>query len=89
MEMGVRDFQADDGKAAPVAVKGFFDGKGDWFGKKQEAGQVLVGDIKEPVHLQPGHHERMAFPKRMDVQEGKKILIFRNLIGRYFSGDDL
>jgi hypothetical protein len=89
MEVGVRHFQADDGKPASVAVKGFFDGKGDRLGKQQQAGQVFVGDIKEPVYFHFGHYERMAFPKRMDVQEGKKMLIFRNLIGRYFSGNDL
>jgi hypothetical protein len=31
----------------------------------------------------------MPVPKRIDIQEGKKPFIFRYLIRRYFSGDDL
>ena len=89
MEMSVRHFQADDGKPAAIAVKGSFDGKGDRPGKQQQTGQVFVGDIKELVYLELGYYQRMPVPKRIDIQEGKKTFIFRYLIRRYFSGDDL
>jgi hypothetical protein len=89
MEVGVRHFQADDGKPAPVAVKGSFDGMGDRFGKQQHTGQVFVGNVKEPVYLQLWYYEGVALPKRKNIQEGKKMVIFRNLIRRYFSGNDL
>jgi hypothetical protein len=89
MEVGVRHFQADDGKPAPVAVKGSFDGMGNRFGKQQQAGQVFIGNVEEPVYLQLGYHKRVAFPKGKNIQERKKMVIFRNLIRRYFSGNDL
>ena len=89
MEVGVRHFQADDRKPAPVAVEGSFDSMGDRFGKQQQAGQVFIGNIKEPVYLQLWYYERVALPKREDIQEGKEPVIFRNLIRRYFSGNDL
>jgi hypothetical protein len=89
MEVGVRHFQADDRKPAPVAVKGSFDGMGDRFGKQQQAGQVFIGKVKESVYLQLGYYKRVALPKRKNIQEGKKMVIFRNLIRRYFAGNDL
>src|SRR5580658_4867895 len=89
MQVGMGHFETDNRKAAAVAFEGTFDSMRDRFGKQHQAGQEIVGQIKEPVYLRLRHHERMALTKWKNIQEGKEPVIFRNLIRRYFSGNDL
>jgi hypothetical protein len=89
VQMRMRHFQADNRKAAAIAVEGSFYSMSDRPCKQQQTGQVFIGQIKEPVYFDFGHYERMTFAKRIDIQEGIEPVIFRDLIRWYFSGNDL
>ncbi len=89
VKMGVRHFQTHYGKTAAIAVESLFDGAGNRFGEQQHMRQPLVGKVEKLIHFQFWHHQGLSLPKGIDIQEGKKLVILRDPIGRDFSGNDL
>lgn len=83
--MCVRHFQANDGKAASVAVEGLFDGVCDGFGEDEHLTEIIVGDVEELVHLELRDDQRMSFAEREDIQKSEELIVLRYLVRRNLS----
>ena len=88
MDMGMRNLEPGDHDPDSFAGDRFLDRFGDFFGKDDQAFQSFVLDIKNIIHLLLGDDEGMAGIHGPNVEKGKVVFIFKDLVGRYLSLDD-
>ncbi len=82
------DLKPDDRNPDPLAGNDPFNRFGDLFCKNHHAPQQFVLHIEKVIDLFLRDHKGMANGKRMNVQEGKIVLIFGDPVTRDLPLDD-
>ena len=86
--MSVRNFESDNCFAHFLAWESFFDGTGYLFCKYVHCGQVFIAQIENIVYFLFGHYQCMSLYQRIDIEESKKLFVFRHLVAGDFACDD-
>lgn len=82
VDMGVRDFEADDGDGDAFARDGFLDGFGHFLGEDHHLSQFGIVDIEDIVRFVLRHHEGMALGQRIDIEKREEFVILSDFIAR-------
>jgi len=88
VNMNMRHFKSDYSHTYAVAGYYFPDGLCHFFGKYNKTGKCIVVKVEEIVGFRFGNHQCVPFTQGVDVKEGKKPLIFSNLVARDLASYD-
>ena len=80
VDVCVAHFETDDTLSHLFTWDGLLDGHSHLLGKDLQAGQLLVGEVEDIVHLALRDHQSVALGQRADVQEGIVMLVLCNLV---------
>ena len=85
MYVGMGYFESHYGNSYPFTGNSFFYRFGDLFGKELQREIGLVVHFKQIVAFGFGDYERMAFGKRIDIEESEIFFVFGYFVTRDFS----
>ena len=81
----VGNFKTQYALAHLYARDGLADGDGHLFGEDLQTGYLLVAEVEDVVNLMLWDNQCVTFLQRVDVEEGKVVLVLGNLVARYLA----